>query len=71
MVMRTGPSKVTALQLPEQIGDEVMAWRNQGYLLLSESLFRDNRGMSFTGLLALMRKARDGVVAAEQGTLFA
>ena len=31
MVTRTGPSKVTSLQLPEQIGEEVLAWRNQGY----------------------------------------
>ena len=41
------------------------------YLLLPQNVFEANRLASFTALIALMRQARDGVVAAEQGALFA
>src|SRR5665213_728859 len=44
------------------------AWE---YLLLPESVYKANEGASFTALLPLMRQARDRLVAAEKGELFA
>jgi type III restriction enzyme len=47
--------------------DQSADWED---LLLPQSLFEANRNASFQALLPLMRQARDGVVAAEQGALF-
>ena len=41
------------------------------YLILPESLYRANDGASFTALLPMMRRARDLLIAAEKGELFA
>ena len=40
------------------------------YLLLSEGLFKGNRGLSFEALVPLCRALRDKVIAQQQGKLF-
>ncbi len=58
--------QASTLNLPEGL-NQPQEWE---YLLLSEQIFKQNRGLSFEGLISLCRALRDKVIAQAESRLF-
>jgi hypothetical protein len=66
IMVRESKSVVTDKSIYPRIGYQAKEWE---YLIVSENIFKNNRGLSFEAFIPLCRSLRDNIIAKARGRL--